>query len=88
MSRNPKWKLLLTNIIYINKLLNTGSAYLAAINDHLQNQFWKDTFNAFRNIQENDEIKSWYEYISQHYGINFSKLKNKQSFIRPGMKKA
>lgn len=65
--------MLLKKIINTEKLINTGSANLEIKDLHTENQFWKYTFSAYQEFQDNLEINDWNEYVCQHlwYNKNF-----------------
>lgn len=72
-------------IINTDKLINTGSANLEIKDLPTENQFWKDTFIAYQEFQDNLEINDWNEYL---YGLTkILELTNKVFLINPGMKK-
>lgn len=74
-------------IIYTDKLINTGSANLEIKDLHAENQFWKDTFSAYQEFQDNLEINDWNEYVCQPLWYNKKFRIDKLFFINPGMKK-
>lgn len=63
--KNSIYKILLENTIYIEKLLNTGSDYTLQMQEFLRNNFWKEIFKAFKEIQDNSNVKSWQDYCCQ-----------------------
>lgn len=68
-----KWLMLLKKMINTDKLINTGSSNLEIEDLHTENQFWKDTFSAYQEFQDNLEINDWNEYVCQPlwYNNNF-----------------
>lgn len=45
--------------------MNTGSANLEIIDLHTENQFWKDSLNAYQEFQDRLEINDRNEYTCQ-----------------------
>lgn len=79
---NSKWKTLLENSINLEKLLNTGSDYIMQMQESLKNDFWKEVTIAFKEIQDNLNVKSWQDYCCQPlWNNNKFKIGNQSFFL-------
>lgn len=70
-SPNSKWNILLNKSINTDIVLKTGPDFISCILTNLvRNSFWKDTFIAFKNIQDRMKLLTWHEFITQPIWYN------------------
>ncbi|XP_065933802.1 uncharacterized protein [Magallana gigas] len=70
-SPNSKWNILLNKSINTDIVLKTGSDFISCIlTNSVRNSFWKDTFIAFKNIQDRMKLLTWQEFITQPIWYN------------------
>lgn len=81
-SPNSKWNILLNKSINTDIVLKTGPDFISCILTNLvRNSFWKDTFIAFKNIQDRMKLLTWQEFITQPIWHNKNIIMGEKSIL-------